>query len=315
MPAHTDRAPITKTWKLFIGGAYPRSESGRVVPLAGDAGEAVAYVAAATRKDLRDAVEAARGAQGKWASATGYLRGQVLYRLAEMMEGRRTELVDALRHGVGAPSGRAAAREVDESIDRVVSVAGWSDKLECVVGGRNPVAGPFEVVSRVEPTGVVAVVAPPEPALLGFVSMIMPALASGNAVIAFASERNPVPALVLAEAAPGSDIPGGVLNILTGSARELAPAIAAHRDIDAAVACMDDAAAAPKAGAGKAAGKAAAQGTELTVAAMLRSGTAENMKRVRIVEARTRWDDHHWTSSRAFEGVTEIKTVWHTVGD
>jgi acyl-CoA reductase-like NAD-dependent aldehyde dehydrogenase len=282
-----------------------------VVPLAGTGGEAVAYVAAATRKDLRDAVEAARGAQGKWASSTGYLRGQVLYRLAEMMEGRRTELADALRQGAGTPSARAAMREVDESIDRAVSVAGWSDKLECVVGGRNPVAGPFEVVSRVEPTGVVAVIAPPEPALLGFVSMIMPALASGNAVIAIASERNPVPALVLAEAVPGSDIPGGVLNVLTGSARELAPAIAAHRDIDAVAACMDDAAPAPKARGGK----AAVKGGEPTIAQMLRCGTAENMKRVRIADARTRWDDHHWTSSRAFEGVTEIKTVWHTVGD
>jgi acyl-CoA reductase-like NAD-dependent aldehyde dehydrogenase len=313
MPAHNDRASITKTWKLFIGGAYPRSESGRVVPLAGDGGEAVAYVAAATRKDLRDAVEAARGAQGKWASSTGYLRGQILYRLAEMMEGRRAELAGALRHGVGTPSARAAAREVDESIDRVVSVAGWSDKLECVVGGRNPVAGPFEVVSRVEPTGVAVCIAPPEPALLGFVSMVMPALASGNAAIAIASERNPMPALVLAEAAPGSDMPAGVLNILTGSARELAPAIAAHRDIDAVVACMDEAG--PKARAGKGAAKAAVKGAELTVAAILRSGTAENMKRVHIIDSRTRWSDHHWTSSRAFEGVTEIKTVWHTVGD
>ena len=311
MAAHTDRATITKTWKLFVGGAYPRSESGRVAPLAGARGDAVAYVAAATRKDLRDAVEAARGAQGKWASSSGYLRGQVLYRLAEMMEGRRTELVDALRHGAGSPSARAAAREVDESIDRVVSVAGWSDKLECVVGGRNPVAGPFEVVSRVEPTGVVAAIAPPEPALLGFVSMIMPALASGNAVIAIASERNPVPALVLAEAAPGSDIPAGVLNILTGSARELAPAIAAHRDIDAVAACMDEAPPAPR----RRTRTAAVKGDAPAVAAILRAGTAENMKRVHIVDGGMPWDSQHWTSSRAFEGVTEIKTVWHTVGD
>lgn len=311
MAAREDRAPITKTWKLFIGGAYPRSESGRVVPLAGEGGDAVAYVAAATRKDLRDAVEAARGAQSKWSSSTGYLRGQILYRLAEMMEGRRTELADALRHGADAPSARAAAREVDESIDRVVSVAGWSDKLECVVGGRNPVAGPFEVVSRVEATGVAVAIAPQEPALLGFVSMIMPALASGNSVIAIASERNPVPALVLAEAAPGSDLPAGVLNILTGSARELAPAIAAHRDIDAVVACMDGAAPAAKASARKSAAKDEAP----SVASILRSGTAENMKRVHIADSRVRWGDRHWTSSRAFEGVTEIKTVWHTVGD
>lgn len=311
MAAHEDRAPITKTWKLFVGGAYPRSESGRVVPLTGEGGDAVAYVAAATRKDLRDAVEAARGAQAKWSSSTGYLRGQILYRLAEMMEGRRAELADALRHGACPPSARAAAREVDESIDRVVSVAGWSDKLECVVGGRNPVAGPFEVVSRVEATGVTVAIAPQEPALLGFVSMIMPALASGNSVIAIASERNPVPALVIAEAAPGSDLPAGVLNILTGSARELAPAIAAHRDIDAVVACTDGPAPAAKARARKSAGDDHA----LPVASILRSGAAENMKRVHIVDSRMRWDDHHWTSSRAFEGVTEIKTVWHTVGD
>lgn len=311
MASTPDRAAVTKTWKLFIGGAYPRSESGRVVPIGGQDGEVTAYVASATRKDLRDAVEAARGAQGKWARASGYLRGQVLYRLAEMMEGRRSELVDAVRHGPGAPGTRGAAREVDESIDRVVSVAGWADKLECVLGGRSPVTGPFDVVSRIEPTGVVAAIAPEEPSLLGFVSLAMPALAGGNAVIAVASARNPVPALVLAEAAPSADIPGGILNILTGPVRDLAAAVAAHRDIDAAIACDDAPADGPRRRKSK--GKPADAGEP--VATVLRAGVAENMKRVHIVDAGTRWDDVHWTSSRAFEGVTEVKTVWQTVGD
>ena len=295
----SERGEITKTWKLFIGGSSPRSESGKVFPIRGSTrrrGEAIAYAAHASRKDLRDAVEAARGAQEKWASATGYLRGQILYRLAEVLEGRRAELAAAIMSG-GATSA-AAKREVDESIDRTVCMAGWCDKLESVMCGRNPVAGPFHCFSHLEPVGVVAIVAPESPSLLGVLSMTLPALAAGCSVVVLASPRHPVPALVVAECAPSADIPSGVFNLLTAPKAELSGSLAAHRDIDAIVA------------------SASGEG-----ARVLQLGTAENFKRVRLVEPgesfasdrRGRADDS-WTGPRAFVGVVEVKTIWHTVG-
>ncbi|MSR29472.1 MAG: aldehyde dehydrogenase family protein [Phycisphaerales bacterium] len=291
MSQHT---PITKTWKLFIGGAYPRSESGRVMPVRDsrhDSGAALAYAAQASRKDLRDAVEAARAAQDRWASSSGYLRGQILYRLAEIMDGRRGDLIDAVRV-TGGVTKSAARSEVEMAIDRTVSFAGWSDKLECVIGGRNPVAGPFHCFSQIEGVGVVAVVAPESPSLLGFLSLSLPALASGSAVVGLASGSNPVPALIVAECAPSSDIPPGVLNILTGSAEELVGPIAAHRDIDAVVADIKGAS-----------------------AKTLQLGVAENLKRVRIIGADADYlATDPWTGPRAFAAVTEVKTVWHTVG-
>jgi len=291
----TDRAEITKTWKLFIGGAYPRSESGRVLPVHdvhGRAGSrAIAYAAHASRKDLRDAVEAARGAQERWAASSGLLRGQILYRLAEILDGRRAELVDAVR--MGGRLGRGKARlEVELSLDRIVSFAGWCDKLEIVMGGRNPVAGPFHCFSQIEAVGVVAVFAPEEHPLLGFLSLVLPALACGCSVVAVASASEPVPALIVSESAPSSDIPAGVLNLLTGTHEELVPIAAAHRDIDAVVAAVPQ-----------------------ELAMTLQVGIAENMKRVRLIDPGAAFmDESAWNDPRAFMAVTEVKTVWHPIG-
>jgi acyl-CoA reductase-like NAD-dependent aldehyde dehydrogenase len=261
------RLPVLKTYKLYIGGAFPRSESGRTFEAQGQ------NVARASRKDARDAVRAARGALPKWSGASAYNRGQVLYRLAEMMEARRADLAATC-------SGQA---EVDASIDRVVWYAGWTDKLTQVLGASNPVAGPYFNFTVPEPTGVVAIVAPDEPALLGLVSRVAPALAGGNAVVAVASETHPLAAIELAEAVATSDLPGGVLNVLTGQRAEIAPVLAAHMDVNA----ID------VTGAGE-------DGIELEVLA------ADNVKRV--VHGGS--DQSPWEIS-AF---LEYKTVWHPVG-
>jgi acyl-CoA reductase-like NAD-dependent aldehyde dehydrogenase len=263
----SSRLPVRKTYKLFIGGAFPRSESGRTFEAEGQ------NVARASRKDARDAVKAARGAFPKWSSATAYNRGQVLYRLAEMMEARSADLAATC-------SGQA---EVEAAIDRVVWYAGWSDKLSQVLGGSNAVAGPYFNFTIPEPTGVVAIVAPDEPALLGLVSRIAPALAGGNAVVVVASETHPLAAIELAEAIATSDLPGGTLNILTGQRAELAPVLAAHMDVNA----ID------VTGAGE-------EGVELEVLA------ADNVKRV--VHAGS--DQSPWEIS----SFLELKTVWHPVG-
>ena len=213
----TDRLPVRKTYKLFVGGAFPRSESGRTYEAEG------ANVARASRKDARDAVRAARSAFPDWSGTTAYNRGQVLYRLAEMLEARADDLARV-------SSGRA---EVETSIDRVVWYAGWADKLAQVLGGSNPVAGPYFNFTVPEPTGVVAVIAPEEPALDGLVSRIAPALVGGNAVVAVASERHPLAAIELAEAIATSDVPAGVVNVLTGFRDELAPVLAGHMDVNA----------------------------------------------------------------------------------
>src|SRR5438309_3165433 len=211
------RLPVKKTYKLFIGGAFPRSESGRTYEAEGQ------NVARASRKDIRDAVRAARGAFPKWAGMTAYNRGQVLYRLAEMMEARHAELAELC----------SGAEEVEHAIDRVVWYAGWTDKLAQVIGSSNPVAGPYFNFTVPEPTGVVAVLAPEEPALLGLVTRLVPPLVGGSAVVAVASESQPLAAIELAEAIATSDLPGGVVNLLTGSARELGPILAAHMDVNA----------------------------------------------------------------------------------
>jgi acyl-CoA reductase-like NAD-dependent aldehyde dehydrogenase len=211
------RVPVKKTYKLFIGGAFPRSESGRTY----EAQEQ--NVARASRKDVRDAVQAARGAQPKWASATAYNRGQVLYRIAEMMEARVPEFAELC----------SGQDEVHRAIDRWVWYAGWSDKLAQVIGSSNPVAGPYFNFTIPEPTGVVAVIAPDDPPLLGLVSRIAPVLTGGNAVVALASETQPLAAVELAEAIATSDVPGGVVNLLTGRRAELAPWLASHMDVNA----------------------------------------------------------------------------------
>lgn len=263
----TGRLPIAKTYKLFIGGTFPRSESGRTVEVDGH------NVARASRKDAREAVVAARKAFPGWAAATAYNRGQVLYRLAEVMEARLENLAEVC-------SGRA---EVEESIDRVVWYAGWADKLAQVLGSANPVAGPYFNFSIPEPTGVVAILAPAESALAGLVSRFVPAVVGGNAVVVVAADAHPLAAIELAECIATSDVPGGVVNILTGMQGELAPGLAAHMDVNA----IDIT------GAG-------ADSAELERAA------ADNVKRV----VRRREDRSPWE----IESFMELKTVWHPIG-
>ena len=275
------RLPVRRTAKLYVGGQFPRSESGRTFEVWSGDGRLLAHAARASRKDLRDAVVAARGALGGWAARTAYNRGQILYRVAEIMEGRRGQLEDELRDsGEGDPAG-----EVSLAIDRWVWYAGWADKIAQVAGGANPVAGPYFNFTVPEPTGVVGIVAPREPALLGLVSRIAPAVVSGNAVVAVASERAPLPAVSLAEALVTSDVPGGVINVLTGSTSELVPWLAAHMDVDAIdlTGCPDE------------------------LVAEAERAAADNVKRVH----RAGPEEQHLSEITAF---VEFKTVWHPMG-
>jgi acyl-CoA reductase-like NAD-dependent aldehyde dehydrogenase len=262
------RLPVKKTYKLFVGGGFPRSESGRTYEAEGQ------NVARASRKDARDAVVAARKAQLAWAGATAYNRGQVIYRLAEMMEARAADLAAVC-------SGK---KEVEAAIDRIVWYAGWADKLAQVIGSSNPVAGPYFNFSVPEPTGVVALIAPEEPALGGLVSRLAPAIVGGNAVVAVASEAHPLAAIELAEAIATSDVPGGVVNILTGFRDELAPVLAGHMDVNA----LDLA-------------DTNGQVTDLERLA------ADNVKRV----VRGSADEQ---SPWAIASFLELKTVWHPIG-
>ncbi len=300
------RIPVLKTYKLLINGAFPRSESGRSLPVLDKKDNVLAHVAHASRKDLRDAVEAARAAQPKWAGATAYNRGQVLYRLAEMMEGKREELAEAIasvpfearaqaRARTGAASKRARSStpslEVSTAIDRVVHYAGWADKYGQVLGCNNPVAGPFYNFTSPEPTGVVVCLPPDGAPLLGLLSLIVPVLCAGNAVVTLASEANPIPSMILAEAAATSDMPGGILNILTGPRAELIPHITPHRDVDAV----------------HAANLSAEQN------AALRAGAAENLKRVTVREGVVFADNDACNSPWWIEPFVEFKTMWHPV--
>ncbi|MBL9120766.1 MAG: aldehyde dehydrogenase family protein [Phycisphaerae bacterium] len=290
----TDRIPVIKTCKLYINGAFPRSESGRVLPLRNGEWGVVAQIAHASRKDLRDAVEAASAAQPKWAAATAYNRGQVLYRIAEMMEARSGELVATIRD-IDDVSPAAAKREVEASIDRVVRFAGWTDKIAQVLGNQNPVAGPYYNFTVPEATGVVAVVAPNAPSLLGLVTLLCAPLCAGNAVIAISSDSNPLPAVSLMEILATSDVPAGVVNILTGQRSELLGHLATHREINAISAATADA----------------------KEARTLELGAAENLKRVRIVrdakpDARPDWsDDDRFAGPWSIEPFVEMKTIWH----
>src|SRR5690348_14325107 len=215
----SDRLSVRKTYKLYLGGAFPRSESGRSYPVTSHKGDLLAHAAQASRKDVRDAVVAARKAFGGWSKATAYNRGQILYRIAEMLEGRRAQFADEVAAAEGG-SAKAALTLVDEAIDRWVYYAGWADKYAQVAGNTNPVAGPYFNISVPEPTGVVAVVAPQDSSLVGLVSAIAPALVTGNAVVVIASERFPLSAISLAEVLATSDVPKGVVNVLTGSPAE-----------------------------------------------------------------------------------------------
>jgi len=286
------RIGVVKTCKLYIGGAYPRSESGRTVPVADPQGRVVAHAARASRKDLRDAVEAAAKAADGWAGATPYLRGQILYRVAEFMESRREELVESIRLVEGSTAG-AARKEVERSIDRMVSFAGWTDKMPSLLGGQCAVAGPYYVMSVVEPIGVAATVAPPGPSLLGLVTAMAPPLAAGNAVIALASEANPLPGVVLSEILGVSDVPAGVANVLTGGVGELVPAMASHRQI----------------------GVLGAIGLPAEVATAAGEAAAESLKRLRLVDVpveRSALDEHdRWTDLDAIRPWIEVKAIWH----
>ncbi|MFB4280907.1 aldehyde dehydrogenase [Nonomuraea sp. MTCD27] len=278
------RLSVRKTYKLYIGGAFPRSESGRSYPVTSAKGDFLANASRASRKDARDAVVAARKAFPGWSGATPYNRGQILYRVAEMLEGRRAQLAEEVGGGK-----RASLEQVDAAVDRLVWYAGWSDKIASVHGAANPVAGPYFNLSSPEPTGVVAVVAPADP-LLGLVSVVAPVIVTGNTCVVVASEPSPLAAITLAEVLATSDLPGGVVNILTGQQAELAPWLAAHMDVN---------------------------GLDLTgvadadLAVRCEQAAAENLKRV------LRPVQEDWAADPGIGRMTrflETKTVWHPVG-
>jgi len=278
-----ERLRVRKTYKLYIGGAFPRSESGRSYPVTARDGTVLAHAAQASRKDVRDAVVAARKAFAGWSRATAYNRGQVLYRVAEMLDGRREQFAAEVAAAGDDPS------TVDTAIDRWVWYAGWADKYAQVAGASNPVAGPYFNFSLPEPTGVVGVFAPQESSLLGLVSVIAPVIVTGNAAVVVASDERPLPAISLAEVLATSDLPGGVLNILTGRLAELAPWLASHRDVNA----LD------------------LTGVAADARPSLQQAAADNVKRVYL----PRHDD--WAAdpgTRRLAAFVETKTVWHPIG-
>ncbi len=284
------RLPITKTPKVYVGGAFIRSESGRTFPLVDAGGAFVGHVPQCTRKDLRNAVEAAAKAGPGWARRTAYNRGQILYRLAEMIEARSAEMVAAIALG-GAT--KTAEREVAATVDRLVYYAGWTDKYEQVLGGVNPVAAPYFNFTVTEPMGVVGVLAPDEAPLLALVSLFAPAIACGNTVVALASERSPYPAIVLGEMLATSDLPGGVVNLLTGFRKEIVPTLATHAHLRAV------------------SGVANADERKL-----IETGAAESVKRVKLAPAETPadWYADAAQSLYAIRDLVEFKTTWHPVG-
>jgi acyl-CoA reductase-like NAD-dependent aldehyde dehydrogenase len=289
LPTNDERVAVRKTYKLFIGGAFPRSESGRTYVVSDAQGGFVANVAQASRKDLRDAVVAARKAFPGWSEATAYNRGQVLYRIAEMLEGRRSQFVAEVLAAEGIAAG-SADRQVSDAIDRWVWYAGWSDKLAQVLGSSNSVAGPYFNFSVPEPTGVVGILAPTVSSLLGLVSVVAPAIVSGNTTVVVAASERPLPAVTLAEVLATSDLPGGVVNVLTGDVAELSPWLASHHDVDA----LD------LAGAGE-------------LAETLERSAADTVKRVLRAED----GDPDWTAAPDLNRIVaflETKTVWHPVG-
>jgi acyl-CoA reductase-like NAD-dependent aldehyde dehydrogenase len=285
-----ERLAVRKTYKLYIGGKFPRSESGRSYPVRDGKGALLALAARGSRKDARDAVVAARGALGGWSGATAYNRGQVLYRVAEMLEGRSAQFAAEVSAAEGV-SAKAARAQVSAAVDRWVWYAGWPDKVSQVAGAPNQVAAPFLNVSTPEPTGVVAIVAPPASSLLGLVSVIAPVIATGNTAVVVASQDRPLPAITLAEVLATSDLPGGVVNLLTGDPAEMAPVLAGHMDVDA----ID------VTGAGDAA-------TELERLA------AGNLKRVLRPRSDAEPDWAQQPGTERMLAFLEIKTVWHPAG-
>jgi acyl-CoA reductase-like NAD-dependent aldehyde dehydrogenase len=288
----SNRLDVHKTYKLYIGGSFVRSESGRYLPAKSAQGEMLDNVCHASRKDFRDAVTAARSAVGGWEKKSAYLRGQILYRAAEMLQNRAAELVKEISRSTGA-SAATANREVTASIDRLVYFAGWTDKFSQVFGSVNPVASPHFNFTTPESTGVVTVLAPDEPSLLALVSLIAPVILSGNSAIVIASEKFPLPAATFAEILATSDLPGGVVNLLTSKRAELAPHIASHMDVNAIVDGASDAA----------------------VSAQLQAGTATNLKRY----ANQSLAAKDWFTAKAEDpywilNTVEFKTAWHPIG-
>lgn len=286
------RVDVRKTYKLYIGGAFPRSESGYSYEVLDSKGKFVANAALASRKDARDAVTAARKAFPGWAGRTAYNRAQVVYRIAEVMEDRKPQFVQAVQQSEGGTA-RAATAQVDAAIDRLVWYAGWADKLMQVIGNQNPVAGPFFNLTSPEPTGVVAVLAPQDSSLLGLVSVVAPAIVTGNTTVVVSSYPRPLPAVTFAEVLATSDVPGGVVNLLTGDAVALGPWLASHMDVNAIDLC-------------------GIAGDEDTATA-LEVAAADDLKRVRRAPAA----EPDWAAEPALTAMTdlvEFKTVWHPLG-
>jgi acyl-CoA reductase-like NAD-dependent aldehyde dehydrogenase len=285
----TSRLEVRKTYKLYIGGAFPRSESGRSYVVNDSKGRFLANASQASRKDARDAVQAARKAFGGWSTRTPYNRGQILYRVAEVLEGRRAQFADEVQRSEGVTK-RQAETTVDESVDRLVWYAGWADKIMQVVGGANPISGPYFNFSLPDPTGVVAVVAPQDSSLLGLVSVLAPVIVTGNTAVVVTAYERPLPAITLSEVLATSDVPGGVVNVLTGAAAEVAPWLASHMDVNAVdLTGVEDA----------------------DLARSLEESAAENLKRVRRPEATD------WSADPGIDRMTaflETKTVWHPIG-
>ena len=291
-PPTDQRIDVRKTYKLYIGGAFPRSESGRSYAVSDSRGRFLANASHASRKDARDAVQAARKAFGGWSAKTPYNRGQVVYRIAEVLEGRRVQFVDEVQRSEGGGT-RQAEATVDASVDRLVWYAGWADKIAQVVGGTNPVAAPYFNFSVPEPTGVVAALAPQGSSLLGLVSVVAPIVVTGNTCVVTASTERPLPAITLSEVLATSDVPGGVVNILTGSLADTAPWLASHMDVNALD--LTGAAGDPE------------------HARQLEEAAAENLKRVLRAPAA----EPDWSLDPGLERMTaflETKTVWHPIG-
>ncbi len=283
-----NRLDVRKTYKLYVGGAFPRSESGRSYPITDARGKLLAQAAQGSRKDVRDAVLAARKAQPGWAKATAYNRGQVLYRIAEMLEGRREQFGAEVKAAEGLTAARART-VVDTAIDRWVWYAGWTDKYAQIVGSTNPVAGPYFNFSLPEPTGVVGIVAPQESSLLGLISVLAPAIATGNTVVALTSQTRALPAITFSEVLATSDLPGGVVNLLTGITAEMAPWLASHKDVNA----ID------------------LTGVAESDRIELQRSAADTVKRVHLPQETDWAGTPHLDRLAAF---VETKTVWHPIG-
>ena len=284
------RLTVPKTYKLYIGGKFPRTESGRSIAVTNEKGDIAAHICHGSRKDLRDAVDVAANAYGVWSEMSGYLRGQIMYRMAEMLEGRREEFAAAIQ--VTERCTVSAARiEVDASVDRLVRFAGWSDKVQQVLGCANPVAGQYYNFTIPQPQGVVAVLAPSTPSLLGLITLIGAPMCVGNAIVAIGSDDHPIPTAILGEVCQTSDVPAGVVNLLTGSQSELLEHIASHRQI----------------------ASIHASGMSKKDQTVMQEDAADNMKRIRCYSYTSEewYEDDKTASPWNIEPFVEMKTIWH----